>query len=89
LLTDTSQSVTIDMQLSSGAMLVSGSPHTSFAVLQGGQSAQISWTIEVRVPGINWVAIVAHTPKGGVEKLLVTIFALPHKTEVFWTPLPP
>jgi hypothetical protein len=85
----TAKPVTVNLCLSSKAQLVKGQPTTSIDVLQGGQTTQLSWTIQVKVPSMNWVVIDARTPKGGVDKIHVTIIALPHKTLVFTKPMKP
>jgi len=58
-------------------------------MMQGGEITELAWKIRVNSPSINWAVITAESAKGGVEKLLVAIIALPNQVKVYFLPLPP
>ncbi len=87
--TGVAQPVTVEFQLLGTAELTAGNPSTSINMLKAGQTIGISWRIYVEVPSINRGAIAAYTSKGGVDRLLVTMIALPRKTLMFIKQLKP
>ena len=81
------QPVTVKLLVSPNAKLVEGNPVTKFDMLQSNQTVGVSWKIRVKVPSISWALVTASTPKGGTEKLLMVIKALPRTTTVITVPI--